>query len=79
MNTNPSKAESCEQTRLNETVLVSRKWQWGKKRRKKNQEERKQKLDKELKGQSICFLWEMFGEVRIFALFSPNSTWLHLT
>lgn len=56
MNTNPSKAESCEQTRLNETVLVSRKWQWGKKRRKKNQEERKQKLDKELNGQSICFL-----------------------
>lgn len=35
MNTNPSKAASCEQTRLNETVLVSRKWQWGKKRKKK--------------------------------------------
>lgn len=40
MNTNPSKAESCEQTRLNETVLVSRKWQWGKKRKKKTGREK---------------------------------------
>lgn len=40
MNTNPSKAASCEQTRLNETVLVSRKWQWGKKRKKKTGREK---------------------------------------